>query len=75
MAFSIGQIVYWTNKPIALYMKPENGGNMWKTGIIVEHISEKRYKIMDEEGKFHKCCRTMIKQCQIIDLELLDQVI
>ena len=75
MAFSIGQIVYWTDAPIALYMKPENGGNMWKTGIVVEHISEKRYKIMDEYGEIHKCWRTMLKICQIIDLELLEQAI
>ena len=59
----VGQIIYWTEEPLALLMKPKDAGRLWKVGLLVEKNFNKDCVIMNEKGDLIKCSRAMIIEC------------
>tara|TARA_Y100001973_G_C5150360_1_gene307747 strand:- start:1016 stop:1225 length:210 start_codon:yes stop_codon:yes gene_type:complete len=57
----IGELIYWTEVPIALLMKPEDAGNLWKIGVIIGHKTKKKYIVLSN-GILQECLRTMVKK-------------
>ena len=57
----IGQLVYYTNIPLALLMKVSDSGNLWKVGIVVENINSYQCIIMGDGGKEEQCWTTMVR--------------
>ena len=57
----IGQLVYYTNIPLALLMKVSDSGNLWKVGIVVENINSYQCIIMGDGGKKEQCWTTMVR--------------
>ena len=56
----IGDLIYWTNTPIAMLMKPKDGGNLWKIGIIIQNKNSKKYIVLSD-GAVQECIHTMVK--------------
>ena len=56
-----GNLVFWSNSPIALWMKPKDSGGLWKVGMFIEHKSNIYCIVMDEEGKLQECRTALIK--------------
>ena len=56
----IGSIILYTEKPIAFLMKPENAGDLWKVGLLVDYKTENICTILDSEGEYVSCRANMI---------------
>lgn len=56
--YEVGDLIYWTQKHIALLMKPKNAGGLWKIGIIIQNKSPSKYIILSE-GTIQECTHTM----------------
>ena len=56
-----GSIVFWSKQPLALWMKPNDSGGLWKVGIVVEHKSDFYCIIMDENGKLQQCKTSLVR--------------
>jgi len=66
----LGQIILWTEEPLALLMKPSDAGSLWKVGLFLEKNINNDCVIMDIEGKHIRCIRAMIIPCPLIGLIL-----
>ena len=58
----IGQIIYWTEEPLALLMRPQDAGRLWKIGMLIERNIEGKCIIMNEGGDLVRCDRGMIRK-------------
>ena len=47
---NIGDLVYYSNKPLAAFMKVIDSPKLWKLGILIEHNSDGKYIILAENG-------------------------
>ena len=66
----VGQIIYWTEEPLALLMKPKDAGRLWRVGILIERNFQKDCVIMNEKGDLIKCARAFIKEYPLLDTTL-----
>lgn len=57
---NIGSIIYYTSKPIAWLMKPDNAGDLWQVGLLINYISENMCTILDSNGEYINCQVNMI---------------
>lgn len=58
----IGSIIYYTKTPIAFLMKPENAGDLWKIGLLVDYKGSGLCTIINSSGDYQICHHTMIMQ-------------
>tara|TARA_Y100000592_G_C5431258_1_gene298481 strand:- start:220 stop:432 length:213 start_codon:yes stop_codon:yes gene_type:complete len=58
----IGQLVYYTMVPLAMLMKVQDAGNLWKVGIVVKNINSYQCIIMGDGGKEEQCWTTMVRK-------------
>jgi len=58
----IGQIIYWTEEPLALLMRPEDAGRLWKVGLLVDRNIQNKCIIMKEGGDLIHCDRAYIRE-------------
>lgn len=66
----IGQLVYWTEEPLALLMKPKDAGRLWKIGMLIERNKKGKCIIMNEGGDLIHCDRGMILAYEIRKVNL-----
>ena len=58
----IGQIIYWTEEPLALLMRPQDAGRLWKIGMLIDRNIEGKCIIMNEGGDLVYCDRGMVRE-------------
>tara|TARA_B100000700_G_scaffold211705_1_gene232727 strand:+ start:386 stop:610 length:225 start_codon:yes stop_codon:yes gene_type:complete len=58
----IGQIIYWTDEPLALLMRPEDAGRLWKIGLLIDRNIRNKCIIMKEGGDLIHCDRAMVRE-------------
>ena len=58
----IGQIIYWTEEPLALLMRPQDAGRLWKIGMLIDKNNEGKCVIMIAGGDLINCDRGMIRE-------------
>ena len=65
-SFSAGQLIFYTNKHIALVIKPENGEDIWQVGLFLKYVNDLKRDciILDKDGKELKCPTFMIQKLQ-----------
>ena len=46
----VGELVYYSHTPLALFAHVHNTFDLWKIGLLLEHISEHIYIILSDHG-------------------------
>jgi hypothetical protein len=57
----IGTIVWVTEIPIALFMKPKNAPKFWRPAIIIEENKDGYIAAYDADGKVVRCHKNHIR--------------
>ena len=57
-------LIFYTNKTIALMIKPSNGEDLWEVGLFLKYLNDSKENciIVDKDGKEFKCPLYMIQK-------------
>ena len=58
----IGSLVYYTSKTIAWLIKPENAGDLWSIGLLIDYKSNNMCTILNNNGEYQLCPYDMIME-------------
>ena len=57
---NIGSIIFYTEKPIAFLMNPNDAGKLWQVGLLVDYKGENMCTILDSNGEYKNWKTNMI---------------